>query len=66
MNTDTALGLGVTEYRGLDQILTGNADIACSERAAPAPDDRTCKLPIYPLQNDLPQLAIVRGVVCAR
>lgn len=66
MNTNPAPGLEVTECRGLNQILTGNADIACSERATPAPDQSTCTLPIYPLQHDLPQLAIVRGVVCTR
>lgn len=51
----TAPGLEVTEYRGLDLILTGNADLAC-ERGTPAPDPDTCTLAIYPLPRDLPQL----------
>ena len=57
MNTTppTAPGLEVTEYRGLDQILTGNAGIAC-ERGTPTPDTTTCTLPIYPLPSDLPSL----------
>ncbi len=59
-------GFELTEYRGLDQILTGNADIANSDRGTPTPDTRTCTLPMYPQQSDLPQHVIVRGVVCAR
>lgn len=50
----TTAGLEVTEYRGLDLVLTGNADLVC-ERGTPTPDTRTCTLPIYPLPSQLPQ-----------
>ena len=51
-----AAGIEVTEHLGTDRILTGNTDIALSERGTPRPDARHCTLPIYPLQRDLPQL----------
>ncbi len=57
--------LEVTEHLGLDRILTGNADIACSERGLPTPDVSACTLPIYPQPADLPQLFIVGGAACA-
>ena len=47
-------GIEVTEHLGTDRILKGNADIAQSESAGPIADKRTCTLPIYPLQRDLP------------
>lgn len=47
-------GIEATEHVGTDRILKGNADIAHSESAAPIADARTCTLPMYPLQRDLP------------
>ena len=46
---------------GTDRILKGNADIAVSERGTARPDTRSCTLPIYPLQRDLPQLSHTGG-----
>ena len=49
-------GVEVTEHTGTENILTGNTDIAVSQRGTFSTDTRHCTLPIYPLQRDLPQL----------
>ena len=57
-------GLVTSEYvphDRADRILKGNADIAVSERGTARPDTRSCTLPIYPLQRDLPQLRRTGG-----
>ena len=54
-------GLEVTEHTGTRDILTGNTDIALSQRGTLSPDKRHCTLPVYPLQRDLPQLRRTGG-----
>lgn len=57
----TSSGIEGTEHLGTDRISKGNADIAVSERGTARPDTRSCTLPIYPLQRDLPQLSHTGG-----
>jgi hypothetical protein len=53
----------VTEYVGNEQILTGNADIAASQRGLPSPDLTACTLPTYPQPGHLPPLRFAEGRV---
>lgn len=50
-----APGLEVTEHIGTDEVITGNADIAISERGTSTPKNEYT-LPIYPTPHDLAEI----------